>query len=249
MFSAIQSYFDSFGFLRKHGLTWFLWFPLLITLLVFWIGFELTSTVTDSLFEALMAWINPESWLPEWGGFIVDIIYGLLWIILRILLYFAFAFIGGSVILLLMAPVLTWLSEKVAERMGKEVPPFSVGRFFSDLMRAVGLAIRNGAIQIGLTIVCFIIGFIPLIGAASPILLFAINAYFYGYNFFDYTLERRAMSVAESQRFIWNNKFKAIGTGSPFALWMLIPFIGPMTAGFVAIFATVAGTIVLEKEN
>jgi uncharacterized protein involved in cysteine biosynthesis len=64
--------------------------------------------------------------------------------------------------------------------MGAIVPPFSIDRFFHDLSRAAGLAIKNGGVQLILTVTCFIIGFIPLIGLASPILMFTISAYFFG---------------------------------------------------------------------
>ena len=98
--------------------------------------------------------------------------------------------------------------------MGAIVPPFSIDRFFHDLSRAAGLAIKNGGVQLILTVTCFIIGFIPLIGLASPILIFTISAYFFGYNFMDYTLERKGLSVKESNRFVWEKKFKTMGIGS-----------------------------------
>lgn len=221
---------------------------LVITLLVLIGGFSLTSWATEAVSTPLEEWITTRTWLPEWLSFLADVIYWILWLILRILLYFAFAFIGGSIILLLMAPILTWLSERVAQAMGKPAPDFSITQFTRDLTRAAGLAIRNGVIQFGLTIACFIIGFIPVIGVVSPFLLFVINAYFYGYNFMDYSLERRRYSVAQSNRYVWQRKQSTMMLGAPFTLWMLIPFIGPMTGGFVAIFATVAATIQLENE-
>ena len=247
MLAAFQAYLSSFSFLRKHGLAWFLWFPFIITFLVFFGGFSLTSWATESISLLLKASLENVAWLPEWAGFISDVLYWLLWIILRILLYFTFAFIGGSVILLLMSPILTWLSELVGEALGGEETTFSITQFIRDLTRAVGLALTNGFYQILPSILCLGIGFIPVIGAASPFLLFAINAYFYGYNFMDYSLERKQFSPRASNRFVWRNKFASLSLGAPFAAWNLIPFIGPMTSGFIAIFAAVAGTIELDR--
>jgi CysZ protein len=244
--NAFQAYRQSITFLGKHGLRWFMWFPLIITVLVFVGGFSLTNMATDWINGYLEAWFGSQDWLPEWAGFLADVFYWILWIVLRILLYFALAFVGGSVILLLMAPILTYLSEKVAAAIGKDVPAFSITQFTRDLTRAIGLALRNGVIQLALTIACFLIGLIPVVGAASPFLLFGINAYYYGYNFMDYSLERYRFSVSESNGFVWKHKGSAFTLGTPFAAWMLIPFIGPMTAGFVAILATVAATLRVE---
>lgn len=247
MFKAFAAYRKASGFLFRHELSWFLWFPLIITLLVFFGGFSLTSWATKHISDSIDLWLEGVDWLPEWLSFLQDVFYWILWLILRIILYFVFAFFGGTVILILMAPVLTWLSEKVAESLNQEVASFSVAQFMRDLSRATGLALRNGLIQLGLSVVCFLIGFIPIVGAFSPVLLFVINAYFYGFNFLDYSLERRRFTVSESSTYVWRHKLTTFSIGSPFALWMLIPFVGPMSAGFVAIFSTVAATIETER--
>jgi len=249
MRATVNAYMSAFGFLRKHKLSWFLWFPFIITLIVFYGGFSVTSYFTELLTAYTEGWLDSADWLPDWLSWITDVFYWIIWLALRVILYFAFAFLGGSIILLLMAPILTWLSEKVAQAVGKDVPDFSATQFMRDLTRAAALAIRNGAIQLVLTIGCFILGFVPVIGIASAALLFGINAYFYGYNFMDYTLERKRFSVKQSNQFVSNNKFTAMALGTPYALWMLIPFVGPMTSGFVAIYATIAATLVLEEEN
>ncbi len=248
MLRSLSYYTKAIHFLFSKGLGWFMVFPIIITILVFIGGFSLTNWATDAVYAILNDWVGEMSWLPDWASWIRDAIYWLVWLILRVMLYFVLAFVGGSIILLLMAPILTWLSEKVAAKMGKDVPEFNLVQFMRDLTRAAGLAIKNGVIQLGLSIGCFILGFVPVIGLAAPFLLFGINAYFYGYNFMDYTLERRKLSARESNSFVWTNRFQSIGLGSPYALWILVPVIGPVTYGFVAVFATVAATLSLEDQ-
>jgi len=159
------------------------------------------------------------------------------------------SFVGGSVILLLMSPVLTFLSEKVAEALGAKVVAFDLLQFLNDLWRAAALAIRNGAIQLLLSIACFLIGFIPVVGVAAPFLLFAVNAYYFGFNFIDYTLERHRFNAKQSNQFVWKKKLQAVGFGTPFTLWLLVPFIGSITSGFMAVIATVATTLYLEEKK
>jgi uncharacterized protein involved in cysteine biosynthesis len=66
-------------------------------------------------------------------------------------------------------------------------------------------------------------------------------------NFMDYSLERRKYTIQESGTFVWKHKTTTMSLGTPFALWMIIPLIGPITSGFVAIFATVAATLEIER--
>ncbi|GAB5538661.1 MAG: EI24 domain-containing protein [Salibacteraceae bacterium] len=246
MLKSIQAYFKSYALLKQHGLRWLLWFPTIITVGVFYGGIELTSWATDAATASLRSWIDGIEWLGNWQSTLGSIIYWLLWIVLRIMLYFVFTFVGGSVILILMTPVLTYASEAVAQKMGNEVPPFILSRFFADIARAVGIALKNGLIQLLLTLVCFAIGFIPIVGFAAPVIMFLINAYYYGFSLMDYSMERKALTVNQSASFVWKNRLMSLGIGTPFALWVLIPFIGPMTSGFMALFGTIAATERLE---
>lgn len=249
MFRAIQNYFRAIPFIFNNGLAKYFLYALAATLVVIIGGAVGVSFAADWLNLQLADFLDHYSWLPDWAAWVQEAIYWLLWLSLRIALYFAMAFIGGSVILLLMSPVLTMLSEEVAVKLGQQKAAFSITQFTRDLTRAAGLAIKNGAIQLALTIACFFLGFIPVVGIAAPFLLFAINAYFFGFNFMDYSLERKKLSASESGKFIWKNKGKAIGLGAPFTLWLLIPFFGSLTSGFVAVIATVAATLEMEKVN
>jgi CysZ protein len=226
---------------------WMLWFPLIITGLVVYGGFELTSTATDYVTAELKVFIDSNDWFGDWKGVIGTILYWVLWLILRIALYFILAFVGGSVILLLMTPVLTYCSERVSAAIGNQIPEFRLSQFLNDMSRAILLSLTNGVIQAALTLICFILCFIPVIGIASPFLMIIIGAYFYGANFLDYSPERMQIGRGESQRFVWRNRSKSIGLGLPFALWMLIPFFGPLTAGFTALLATVSATLTLKS--
>ena len=249
MFKGFRAYGKSISFLNNHGLSWVWFFPLIVTALVIIGGFELTSWATDALNVLLKDFLDGQTWLGDWQSTIGTILYWIIWLVLRILLYFAMAFIGGSIIILIMTPVLAYVSEKVAEKLGVDVPAFSLSRFFQEIIRGLGIALKNGTIQILLTIICFGIGFIPVIGFLSPFLMIVINAYYYGFSLIDYSLERRAMSVGDSSTYAFERKFTTTGIGLPFALWMLIPFIGPMTSGFVVLLGTVAATIAVESES
>lgn len=249
MFSSIKSHIDALPFIFKNGLAKYFLYALCITVFVFAGGAIGVSYLADWLNNQLAELLDHYHWLPDWAAWLQSLFYWIFWIIIRVTLYFVMAFIGGSLILLLMSPILTLLSDAVAVRLGNQKVDFSFTQFIRDFARAAGLALKNGVIQIILSILCFFIGLIPMVGIVAPFLLFTLNAYFFGFNFIDYSLERKRLTATESTCFIWKNKVKTIILGTPFALWLLIPFIGSLTSGFIAVISTVAATIDIEKSN
>ena len=109
------------------------------------------------------------------------------------------------------------------------------------------IAFRNVFIETLFIILFFILSFIPIIGQLAAIIMFFISAYFYGFSFIDYYLERQKYNLKQSVRFMRLNKGVAIANGSVFALIMFIPFCGITLAGFIAIVSVVAATISTHK--
>lgn len=212
-------------------------------------GIYLATNFSNYVMDLLFTRWDIDGLLPEWGSFLGDIMYWTLWVLVRILLYLLVAFLSGNLVMVLMAPVFTFFSEQLSERMGVPSAPFNFGRFLLDLLRAIGVATMNGVLQISIAIGCFILSFIPVVGIAGPVILFLANSYFYGFNFMDYTLERKQLSIRESLSFAWRHKFTAVGLGLPFSLWMMVPFLGPLLSGFVALFGVCAATVTLEKRK
>ena len=129
-FTGIQLYGKAFGILFSRKFWWFLLFPVIILLLLFIGGNILISLAGDSLYgliEAkLTAWVGGISWL-QWVTTTTSV---LIKIVLRILYFFLFVAFGGYIVLVVMSPVYSWLSERTeAHLTGREFQTVCLGDF------------------------------------------------------------------------------------------------------------------------
>jgi len=240
---GVKSYTQALSFMFKNNLGWYFIFPLVFNIILFLAGFYSVSTLGDSLISFLSEWINIEAWDFFGAGLIVGLIKGFIWVVIRLLFFLIYAYVGGYIILILMSPVFALLSEKTEQIITETNLPFNFRQFTKDIVRGVLLAMRNFAIELFFTLILFVISFIPIVGYFTAIALFFVSAYFYGFSFLDYTFERRKFKIQASIQFMRHNKGLAIGNGFVFSLVLLIPYIGVMIAGFISVVSVVAATI------
>lgn len=250
---GLKTYAQSTSFIFRNKLAWYFLFPVLFNIVLFVAGFYSVSSLSNELIVSLSEWVNIDSW-DFWGsGFVVTLIKGFVWVVLRIMFFIIYAYIGGYVILILMSPVFAFLSEATERILTGKDQAFSFSQLFKDVVRGMLLAIRNLSMELFFTLGLFILSFVPLIGYLTPIALFIVSAYFYGFSFLDYTFERRRFKIDASISFMRRNRGLAIGNGFVFSLVLLIPYVGVMIAGFVSIVSVVAATMAacacIDKDN
>ncbi len=164
-------------------------------------------------------------------------------IVLPIIFFIVFIFIGGTIVNVLMSPIYTMLSEKTETILtGKEFP-FDAKQTVKDIWRALRIAIRNTAKQLLLTALCLLLNLIPVVGSVISIcLIFIINAYYFGSGFMDYSFERWRYSVRESSKGTSELKYMAITNGAVYSLPLYL-FCGTFIAAFIGGVSAVAATI------
>jgi len=163
-----------------------------------------------------------EFWVWDWGKEIVTIlsnIIGGLFIILIGLILFK------HIIMAFSAPFMSPVSEKIEKHLVGNLHSHRKTTFTEQLWRGIRINIRNLSLEIVLTIPILLLGFIPVIGIISTILLFLVQAYYAGFGNMDYTLERH-FKYNESIQFVKNHRGLAIGNGIVFMLFLLIPVFG-----------------------
>ena len=96
-------------------------------------------------------------------------------------------------------------------------------------------------------IVLFFGSFIPLAGLVMPVLTFGVGAYFYGFAFMDYAVERKRFRVKESVRYMRHNAGSVTAIGTVFALSLMIPWLSVIACSFVSILSVIAGTVAIHR--
>jgi len=215
---AIKAYGSSFSLISQLKLWKYFAIPMVI------------SFVTATLI-GVSAWgwsdnlgnLIAKAWIWDWGKetftTIGAVLGGLIILIIGLILY-------KHIVMALSAPFMSPVSEKIEQHFN----PQSTHNHrdtsnMQQLWRGVRINVRNLSMELLLTIPILLIGFIPVIGIISTVLLYAVQAYYAGFGNMDYTLERH-FSYSESVQFVKNHRGIAIGNGIVFMLFLFIPIIG-----------------------
>ena len=215
---GLKGYIDSFSLISKLKLWKYFAIPILISLVTAIIigvsAYIFSDNITDYVSSLIPNW-NPPSWVRSIEIFLI----GLFILALGIILY-------KHVVLAFSAPFMSPVSEKIEQHfLGKEHASHRNTSFSQQLWRGVRINLRNLMKELLFAIPIFFIGFIPVIGIFSTVILFLIQSYYAGFGNMDYTLERH-FNYKDSIDFVSKRKGLAIGNGIIFMLLLLIPVIG-----------------------
>ena len=244
---SIGNVFKAFNLISKIRLNWVYLTPVAVYLIIFVTGFSLTN----DLHEQLMAWFKTISGNIEEGGGFLSFLFTatsvLTWLIIKLFLFILFGIFSGYITLIVLAPLLTFLTEKADAELTGQKHPFNLTKFFKDVLRAVYIAIRNAGIQLLWTILLLILSLIPGINLFAAPLLFVITAYFYGFSFIDYTLEIKGYKIKESIIQVRKLRLVSVTLGAIFLILNLIPWFGPFISTFFIFPLVISATILLNK--
>ena len=215
--SGIKAYFGAFELISKLKL----WKYFAVPMLISFFTAVLIGVAAYGLSDTMGFFIS-KLWIWNWGKeaftAIANIIGGLFIIIIGLILF-------KHIILALSAPFMSPVSEKIESYLVGEIQTRRKTSFTEQLWRGIRINIRNLSFELLLTIPILLLGFIPVIGIFSTLLLLLVQAYYAGFGNMDYTLERH-FKYNESIQFVKKNRGIAIGNGIIFILFLLIPVIG-----------------------
>ncbi|MCL5245431.1 EI24 domain-containing protein [Cellulophaga sp. 20_2_10] len=239
---GIKAYGGSFALISKLKLWKYFFVPILISLVTAAIIGFLAYGLSDNI-GAFIAQI----WVWDWGKEVFTTVSSFIGataiIVIGLLLY-------KHIVMALSAPFMSPVSEKIeAHLTGIPAHSHTDTSFSEQLWRGIRINVRNLIKEILFTIPIILLGFIPVVGVVSTILLFLMQAYYAGFGNMDYTLERH-LKYKESIRFVKKNRGLAIGNGIIFMLFLFIPLVGIILVLPLSVTAATLKTVeVLKKDT
>lgn len=242
IFKGIKAYAGSLSLISKLGLWKYFGIPVLISIVVATLVLISAYALADDF-----GYYFSKLWIWDWGKetffFLSKILSGILILLVGIIVY-------KHIVMALSAPFMAPVSEKIeAYLLGVDNHKHRKTSFSEQLWRGIRINMRNLGMEILLTIPILIIGFVPVLGFVSTILLILTQGYYAGFGNMDYTLERH-FSYRESIKFVKQHRGLAIGNGIVFILFLLIPVIGFILVLPLSVTAASKETVaLLQSEN
>jgi CysZ protein len=247
---GFKTFFQAIGFVFSNGLWWTFAFPILFNILLFWGGNHLSDLAIANLKTWLIDFTNglEISWYSD---ILKGAISGFVWIAIEILFFMIFMYLGGYIVLIFMSPIFAYLSEKTEKITTNKTYNFNGEQWMRDMVRGILITLRNLFYEIAIIVLIFLASFIPVLGwffaLISTILLIFVSAYFYGFSYLDYSMERKKLTIGQSIKFVRRHKGIAVANGLIFALAMMVPFCGTMIGPFISVFSAVGATLAIQK--
>lgn len=143
------------------------------------------------------------------------------------------------IVFVFLSPMLAQLSYVVEKKITGNKYKTDFSQLIKDIHRGIRIAMGNFLLEyllIGAWIVLAL--FIPGMGLATPVFMFLIGCYFYGFSMIDYINERRKLTINESVIYVRKNAGYAFGNGFVFTALFYLPYhIGILFAPILAIIA------------
>ncbi len=215
--NAMKAYFDALAIIKKLNLWKYFLIPIAISIVTALIIVTFSYYLSDNLgyyFAKLWPWEFGKTVFSKIGNFLSGIVMAAIGLILY-----------KHIVLALSSPFMSPVSLKIEEYFYGKKHQHKASTFSESLARGIRISVRNLGKELLITIPILILGFIPVIGLFSSILLFLVQAYYAGFGNMDYTLERH-YNYKNTVSFVKKHKGTAIGNGIIFILFLLIPFVG-----------------------
>lgn len=149
-------------------------------------------------------------------------------------------FVYQFIIITVLSPFHTLLSEKVDTHESGKQFKFGWEKIVNDIVRTLGVVILGGLLYLGIKLLWMLLAWIIGISFLNPIVSAILIGFFTGFNSYDYCLERYDISVYRSWKYAWKHPLHMLITGGIFSSLLFIPYIGVVIA---PVFLTILGTI------
>ncbi|MFT5917612.1 MAG: CysZ protein [Bacteroidia bacterium] len=241
---GISSYGKAISFVKTHRLWKFLIIPAIINLLLIsgvgWLAIGSVGDLQDLISNKLGVG-ESDSWWSKAADISLQVV---IYVLTAVVFVKSYKFL----MLLLLSPALALLAEKTQNILCKNENSFEMKQFIKDVLRGIGIVIRNLAIELSLLVLLFFLSFIPIFAPFTSILIILVECYFIGFSMIDYRNEYLKLSASDSRKIIKKHRFFAIGNGLGMYLMLLVPLFGVLFAPQLAVVAGGLGIYKLEDK-
>jgi CysZ protein len=243
---GFNGYFKAMNLLFTKGFMKYMFFPLLINIVIFSVGLGFIKDLAGLASDSFVNWIHISEGDFWAAGALAKISKGFIAVMVYVMFLFVFVYFGGYIIIIILSPVFSIISEKAEHVLTNHAYdyPFSFKQLMIDIVRGLGIALRNVTYETLIMIAVFIGGILlSFISWVGVIFMFFVSSYFYGFSYMDYSNERYKRNIKESVKFMRKYRWVAIVNGSMFALVLFIPYIGAALSAFVSVLSVIAATV------
>ncbi len=255
--TAIINSFKAISFIFSNKLSVYYFYAFCLWLLIWGLSILGLTTLAKSISNIInerIAFNNiPDvgSWLsffkPFLGGYFTVIIS----FFIKIILWFVSSIFIKYVVLIILSPLFSLLSEVTDERLNNTKFPFTVQQLIKDVFRGIVISLRNMFLEYLIVIICFLVTllFAPLGIITAPILIIS-SWYFVGYTMLDYNFERHKMTMRESNLFTNQNFGLTCGIGLVYSFFLILPFnFGVIFGSVITVVAATLCFVQIKKNN
>jgi CysZ protein len=206
---GLRAYWKALIFIKTHRLYYYILIPAILMLGIYKVG-DMIRLHQPALNDDTMN----------------NIVWSMIRMILEILIGLTLMKFSKYLVVILLSPLLSFLSMKSEKIMTGNTYPFDLKQLFSDIKRGIRIAVRNIMWHYFFFMVIF---FVAWLGWKEPekspvfYLSFVLGFYYYGFSFIDYVSERLRFSVDDSILFMRKHRGLAISIGMIYSLMILVP--------------------------
>ena len=248
-FIGIRSFIQAFVYLFEYNLWLYFFVPVLLFLGMYLGADYVLKNVMSYDIQGELSHIDFQKELKDFSwfkGFPTDSKeMDLVFAAFQIIFVVSVLRMKRYLILILMSPLLAYLSTKIEYIITDNVYRWDTKQFIKDIYRGVNFAIRNmfrQAIVLGLW--SLLVSVLTDLEVFSPYVFFLVGAYYYGASLMDYTNERRRLSMEESAIYVRKHFGLTMAIGMLFFGMFFIEFVGFIVAPITAV---VAATLAIHR--
>lgn len=238
---TLKSFVDSFGIISDAKLKKFYLLPGILNALLIYLLYSLSKVISEGIFSHLESLFKLESY--ENLAFIgIKIIVAFV----ALLLYF---FVYKALLLIILSPFLSYISERVESHMRGTAFDFSMKDNLRFIWRGIVISAKSFLKESIATMILLLLSIVTPLNLFTPFIIFMIQCYFMGFSFMDYTLERHNYDPKMSTRFLRKNFLYSTINGSIFVAILIIPVFGIFLAPLLSCVSVTIGTVNLLKDE